>query len=43
MAEQLPYTYDTTKTYSRNLLNKLGVASRQKALVRALEIGRRRR
>ena len=42
MAEQLPYTYDTNKTY-RNLLNTLGVASRQKALVRALEIGLRRR
>jgi DNA-binding NarL/FixJ family response regulator len=43
MAEHLPYTYDTTKTYSRNLLLKLGVNNRQKALVRALEIGLLRR
>ena len=39
MSDLLPYTYNTTKTYSRNLLRKLGVSSRQKAILRALEIG----
>lgn len=39
ISERLPYTYATTKTYCRNLLAKLGVNNRQKAFVRALEIG----
>jgi ATP/maltotriose-dependent transcriptional regulator MalT len=43
MSERLPFTYATTKTYCRNLLSKLGVNNRQKAIMRALEIGLLRR
>ena len=39
ISEKLPFTYATTKTYCRNLLAKLGVNNRQKAFMRALEIG----
>jgi DNA-binding NarL/FixJ family response regulator len=33
------HTQNTIKTYSRNLLQKLGVNNRQKALLRAIQIG----
>ena len=39
MGTALGITQGTAKTYSRNLLQKLGVGSRQKALLRAIEIG----
>jgi DNA-binding NarL/FixJ family response regulator len=39
MAEQLPLSKSSVKTYSRNLLQKLGVGNRQKALIKALELG----
>ncbi len=39
MAEQLNLSPRTIQTYSGNLLQKLGVRNRQKALLRALEIG----
>jgi DNA-binding NarL/FixJ family response regulator len=39
MVEELPFSKNTVKTYSRNLLAKLGVGNRQKALLKALELG----
>jgi DNA-binding NarL/FixJ family response regulator len=39
IAEKTHHTSSTIKTYSRNLLQKLGVNSRQKALIKALKIG----
>lgn len=39
MAERLPYTKSTVKTYSRNLLQKLGVGNRQKAISAAIGFG----
>lgn len=39
MAERLPYTKNTVKTYSRNLLQKLGVGNRQKAISAAIGLG----
>ena len=39
MALRLPFSKNTVKTYSRNLLGKLGVGNRQKALLKALELG----
>lgn len=39
MAEKLPLTKSSVKTYSRNLMQKLGVGNRQKALVKAVELG----
>jgi DNA-binding NarL/FixJ family response regulator len=39
IAEKTHHTSSTIKTYSRNLLQKLGVNSRQKALMKALQIG----
>lgn len=39
MAERLPYTKNTVKTYSRNLMQKLGVGNRQKAISAAINLG----
>ena len=39
IAEKTHHTSSTIKTYSRNLLQKLGVNSRQKALMKAFQIG----
>ena len=39
MANRLPQSKSTIKTYSRNLLQKLGVGNRQKALLKAVELG----
>ena len=39
IAEKTHHTSSTIKTYSRNLLQKLGVNSRQQALMKALQIG----
>jgi len=39
IALQTQHTASTIKTYSRNLLQKLGVNSRQRALMKALQIG----
>jgi DNA-binding NarL/FixJ family response regulator len=39
MAERLQLSPRTIQTYSGNLLQKLGVNNRQKALVAALKIG----
>lgn len=39
MAAKLPLSKNSVKTYSRNLLQKLGVGNRQKALIRAVELG----
>jgi DNA-binding NarL/FixJ family response regulator len=39
MAERLPYTKNTVKTYSRNLMQKLGVGNRQKAISAAIALG----
>ena len=39
IAARTQYTASTIKTYSRNLLQKLGVNSRQKALMKAIQIG----
>lgn len=39
MTMKLPFSKNTVKTYSRNLLMKLGVGNRQKALLKALELG----
>ena len=39
IAVKTNHTASTMKTYSRNLLQKLGVNSRQKALIKALKIG----
>ena len=39
MAMKLPFSKNTVKTYSRNLLMKLGVGNRQKALLKAFELG----
>jgi DNA-binding CsgD family transcriptional regulator len=39
MSERLPYTKNTVKTYSRNLMQKLGVANRQKAIAAAIGLG----
>jgi DNA-binding NarL/FixJ family response regulator len=39
MADRLPYTKNTVKTYSRNLMQKLGVGNRQKAISAAIALG----
>jgi DNA-binding NarL/FixJ family response regulator len=39
IAVKTHHTSSTIKTYSRNLLQKLGVNSRQKALMKAIQIG----
>jgi len=39
MAAKLPLSKNSVKTYSRNLLQKLGVGNRQKALIKAVEMG----
>jgi len=39
MTARLLLKKNTVKTYSRNLLNKLGVGNRQKALIKAIELG----
>ena len=39
MTDRLPYTKNTVKTYSRNLMQKLGVGNRQKALSAAIALG----
>jgi DNA-binding NarL/FixJ family response regulator len=39
MAQKLPLSQSSVKTYSRNLLQKLGVGNRQKALLKALQLG----
>jgi DNA-binding NarL/FixJ family response regulator len=39
IAKKTHHTSSTIKTYSRNLLQKLGVNSRQKALMKAFQIG----
>jgi DNA-binding NarL/FixJ family response regulator len=39
MSERLPYTKNTVKTYSRNLMQKLGVGNRQKAISAAIALG----
>jgi DNA-binding NarL/FixJ family response regulator len=39
MALRLPLSQSSVKTYSRNLLQKLGVGNRQKALIKALQLG----
>ena len=39
MADRLPFTKNTVKTYSRNLMQKLGVGNRQKAISAAINMG----
>lgn len=39
ISDRLPQTASTIKTYSRNLLQKMGVNNRQKALAKALALG----